>query len=113
MALFQSNMLWLRQLLSTLLNSGAGINTILHKIEEAIEHGYKPRNYGEDAYDLALLVYRLGGANLLYALNQRLALPSLHSVIRNHFSLVTITPTIGPITPDVIAANIRGVIVEP
>ena len=113
MALSQSDMPWLRQLLSTLLKSGAGINTMLCKIEEAIEHGYKPRNYGEDAYDLTLLVYRLGGASLLYALNQRLALPSLHSVIRNHFNLVTITPTIGPITPDVIAMNIRGVIVEP
>ncbi|KIN94711.1 hypothetical protein M404DRAFT_167565 [Pisolithus tinctorius Marx 270] len=113
MALSQSDLPWLRQLLSTLLKNGAGINAILRKIEEAIEHGYKPHNYTKDAYDLALLVYRLGGANLLYALNQRLALPSLCSVVQNHFSTVTITPTIGPITLDAIAMNIRGVIVEP
>ncbi|KAI6003279.1 hypothetical protein F5J12DRAFT_893920 [Pisolithus orientalis] len=108
MALSQSDLPWLRQFLSTLLKNGAGINAILHKIEEAIEHGYKPHNYTKDAYDLALLVYCLGGANLLYALNQHLALPSLHSVIQNHFSTITITPTIGPITLDAIAMNISG-----
>ena len=81
MALSQSDMPWLRQLLTTFLKSGAGINTILCKIEEAIEHGYKPCNYREDAYDLTLFVYCLGGANLLYVLNQHLTLSSLRSVI--------------------------------
>ncbi|KIN93973.1 hypothetical protein M404DRAFT_97578, partial [Pisolithus tinctorius Marx 270] len=76
MALSQSDLPWLWQLLTTLLNNGAGINTILRKIEEAIEHGYKPCNYSSDAYDLALLVYHLGGANLLYALNHCLGLLS-------------------------------------
>ncbi|KAI5994112.1 hypothetical protein F5J12DRAFT_726460, partial [Pisolithus orientalis] len=83
------------------------------KIEEAIEYGYKPCNYSSDAYDLALLVYCLGGANLLYVLNHRLGLLSLHSVVHNHFSPVTITPVIGTITLNVVVKNIHGVVVEP
>ncbi|KIJ57601.1 hypothetical protein HYDPIDRAFT_171623, partial [Hydnomerulius pinastri MD-312] len=71
MAVSQSDIPWLRHLLQTLLKNGASVNAILRRIEEALEHGYKPRGYSNEAYDLALLVYRIGGANLLYALNQR------------------------------------------
>ncbi|KIO07203.1 hypothetical protein M404DRAFT_50423, partial [Pisolithus tinctorius Marx 270] len=76
MALLDHDVPWLRQLLQTSLHNGTSIRTILRMIEDALEHGYRPKNHGTDAIDLALLVYRLGGANLLFVLNQRLALPS-------------------------------------
>ncbi|KIK80924.1 hypothetical protein PAXRUDRAFT_36050 [Paxillus rubicundulus Ve08.2h10] len=60
-----------------------GIGTILRKIEEALEHSYKPHGYSNKAYDLALLVYCVGGANLLHALNQCMCIPSLCSIHNN------------------------------
>jgi len=112
MAISQMDVPWLQQILQIQIKNGAGINTIIRRIEEALEKGYKPHGYSNDAYDLALLIYRIGGANLLYALNQRLSIPSLRT-LRNHLSFITITPTIGSIVLDTITANILGVIVEP
>ena len=73
-------MSWLQHLLQVQIKNGAGINTIVCRVEEAIKQGYKPRGYSNDAYDLALLIYRIGGANLLYALNQHMIIPSLRSL---------------------------------
>ena len=70
MAISQTDVPWLQRLLQVQLRNGAGINTIIRHIEEAIEQGYKPRGYSNDAYDLALLIYRIGGANLLYAIDE-------------------------------------------
>ena len=108
----QTDVPWFQHLLQVQIKNGAGVNTIICHVEEAIEQGYKPRGYSNDAYDLALLIYCIGGANLLYALNQQMSIPSLHS-LRNRLSFVTITPTIGPIIPDSIASNICNVIIEP
>ena len=111
MVISQTDVPWLQRLLQVQLRNGAGINMIIHHIEEAIEQGYKPRGYSNDAYDLALLIYQIGGANLLYAINQCMSVPSLHS-LRNHLSFVTIAPTISPIILDTIMANILNVIVK-
>lgn len=110
MAISQTDVPWLQRLLQVQLKNGAGINAIIRHIEEAIERGYKPCGYGDNAYDLALLIYRIGGANLLYVINQRMSIPSLHS-LRNRLSFVTIAPTIGPIILDTITANILNVII--
>ncbi|KAG1747472.1 hypothetical protein EDB19DRAFT_1905611 [Suillus lakei] len=65
-----------------------------------------------EADDLALLILHLGGHNLLYALSQRLPLPSLRTLGR-HTSFVKITPIIGQITMGVIQHNIAAVILAP
>ncbi|KAI6145815.1 hypothetical protein BKA82DRAFT_145307, partial [Pisolithus tinctorius] len=77
MAPLQADIPWLHQMLSSALKDGASICSILCKIEDALEHGYRPCNHSDEAYNLALLIYHLGGGNLLYALSHQLALPSL------------------------------------
>ncbi|KIJ10241.1 hypothetical protein PAXINDRAFT_86340, partial [Paxillus involutus ATCC 200175] len=72
MALSQCDTPWLQHILHTLLKNGASIQTILRRIEDAVVNGYNSHSYNQAEFDLALLVYCVGGANLLTALNQRL-----------------------------------------
>ena len=112
MALSQNNAPWLRHILQTLHKNGASIRTILCKIEEVISNGYKPHGYDQDEADLTLLIYHVGGANLLTTLNQRLCLPSV-CTIRHHTLSVQMTPTIGPISSKTIKKNIHTIAIEP
>jgi len=77
MALSQADMPWLCQLLQTALHNGTNVRTIIHMIEDALERGYRPCGHSTEANEITLLVYRLGGSNLLYVLSKCLALPSL------------------------------------
>ncbi|KIK75668.1 hypothetical protein PAXRUDRAFT_36970 [Paxillus rubicundulus Ve08.2h10] len=70
MALSQSDAPWLRHILQTLHNNGASIRTILRHIEDAVANSYKPHSYNEDERDLSILIYCVGGVNVLSALNQ-------------------------------------------
>ncbi|KAI6157458.1 hypothetical protein BKA82DRAFT_26280 [Pisolithus tinctorius] len=106
MALSDHDVPWLRQLLQTSLHNSTSICTILRMIEDALEHGYCPKNHRTDAIDLALLVYRLRGANLLFALNQHLALPSLRTLC-HHVSFTKVLPTIGHISSTTVETNIK------
>ncbi|KAG1802537.1 hypothetical protein EV424DRAFT_1474664 [Suillus variegatus] len=99
MALSQSDIPWLRNLLQTALKNGASIRTILRAIEDALERGYRPRGHSQDTLDLSLLILRLGGRNLL----------TLHQ----HTSFVKIAPTVGCITQDIIQQNIGSVALTP
>ncbi|KIK80979.1 hypothetical protein PAXRUDRAFT_157194, partial [Paxillus rubicundulus Ve08.2h10] len=77
MALVQCDVPWSCHLLQTVLNNGASVCAIVCMIEDALEHGHHPRRHSKESMDLLLLIYRLGRGNLLFVLNQRLALPSL------------------------------------
>ena len=112
MALSQCDAPWLQHILHTLLKNGASIHMILRRIEDAIMSGYHPHSYNQSDIDLALLVYHIGGANLLMALNQRLCLPAVRTVRKNTLS-IKITRTIGSITSKTIVQNIRTVTIEP
>ena len=112
MALSQADMPWLRQLLKTALHNGASIRTIIHMIEDALERGYRPHGHSTEANELALLVYRLGGSNLLYTLSKRLALPSLHT-LRSKMSFVKVMPTIGHISLETVKKNVQDVVIAP
>ncbi|KIJ08213.1 hypothetical protein PAXINDRAFT_89195 [Paxillus involutus ATCC 200175] len=81
-------------------------------LEDALERGYRPRGHSAEANDLALLIYRLGGANLLYALNQRLHIPSLRT-LRNKTSFIKITPTVGRISIETVKQNIANIVLAP
>jgi hypothetical protein len=112
MALAQSDIPWLKHLLQTLIHNGASIHMILCKIEEALERGYRPRGHSSEAYNLALLVYCIGGGSLLFALGHHMCIPSLHSLC-NNLSVIVITPTIGLISSETIGKNITNVAIEP
>ncbi|KAH7918867.1 hypothetical protein BV22DRAFT_1023900, partial [Leucogyrophana mollusca] len=94
------------------MRNGASIRAIINTIEAAIEGIYHPRGFGADDFDLALLVYRLGGHNLLYAMNHKLGLPSLRA-LRNHLDFTNIMPTVSTISADQIIHNITNVVIEP
>ncbi|KIK97226.1 hypothetical protein PAXRUDRAFT_766452 [Paxillus rubicundulus Ve08.2h10] len=111
MALTKADVPWLRKLLHIALKNGASIRAIVRLIEDALEAGYRPRGHSTEANDLALLIYRLGGANLLYALNQRLHIPSLQT-LRKKMLFIKIAPTIGHISIDTVQKNIHDVIIE-
>ncbi|KAG1873360.1 hypothetical protein C8R48DRAFT_594070 [Suillus tomentosus] len=64
MALSQSDIPGLRNLLQTALKNGANIRAILQTIEDTLERGYRPRGYSQDTLDLSLLILCLGGRNL-------------------------------------------------
>ncbi|KAG2131051.1 hypothetical protein DEU56DRAFT_757676 [Suillus clintonianus] len=98
------------QLLDVINERNVNLNTV--KLQDALECGYRPRTRGKEADDLALLILRLGGHNLLYALSQRLSLPSLRTLGR-HTSFVKIAPIIGQITMGVIQHNIAAVVLAP
>ncbi|KAG2339231.1 hypothetical protein BDR05DRAFT_977793 [Suillus weaverae] len=112
MALAQSDIPWLKHLLQTLICNGASIHTIPRKIEEALECGYCPRGHSSKAYDLALLISRIGGGSLLFALGCHMCIPSLHS-LHSNLSFIVITLTIGLISSEMIGKNIVNVAIEP
>lgn len=108
----QNDAPWLQHILNILLKNGAGIPTILCHIEDAITTGYNPHGYNQNKIDLAVLIYRVGGGNLLTALNQCLCLLAVRTIQQNTLS-VKITPTIGIITPKTIVQNIINIVLKP
>ncbi|KAG1837324.1 hypothetical protein DFJ58DRAFT_148198 [Suillus subalutaceus] len=86
----------LRQIINVALRNGASVREIVNKLEDALEGAYRPRGYGASNLDIATLVFRLGGRQLLFALNQSLGLPSIRT-LRTRSTFTTLTPTIGPI----------------
>ncbi|KAG2041052.1 hypothetical protein BDR03DRAFT_824097, partial [Suillus americanus] len=88
------------------------IREIVNKLEDALEGMYRPHGYGADDLDIATLVYRLGGWQLLFALNHKLSLPSLWT-LRTRSIFTTIIPTIGPIRHENIVENIHTIVLSP
>ena len=65
-------------LLQVCKDKGMGMRSILGRIDDAII--YKPKKYGEEDWDKALLVLRIGGPKLLYLLQVTDGYPSLRGV---------------------------------
>ncbi|KAH9937097.1 uncharacterized protein B0H18DRAFT_925397 [Fomitopsis serialis] len=57
-------------------------NELIKRVDESIEGFYHARGYTAFDFDLALLILRLGGRKLLYAMNQCLAIPSIRALRR-------------------------------
>ncbi|KAK7059407.1 hypothetical protein R3P38DRAFT_2496243 [Favolaschia claudopus] len=99
-------------LLSTAIRNGASVNTMIAQITEAVRGLRSTKGFTQLEHDLSLLIYRIGGHSLLYSLNHALGLPSLRT-IGNSARFVKISPCFGPVSIDVIRANIKKVILEP
>jgi hypothetical protein len=112
MAMSENDVPRVQHILSVALKKGSSVRQILTTLEDAIAGTYHPRGYSGDDLDLATLVYRLGGRQLMYALNHRLGLPSLRT-LQAHSIFTSITPTIGSISPDQFDANINTLIITP
>jgi hypothetical protein len=112
MAVSENDIPRLQQIINVALRHGTSVREIVNKLEDALEGAYCPRGYGADDLDIATLVYRLGGRQLLFALNHKLSLPSLRT-LRARSTFTTITPTIGPIRDEHMHENIHTIILGP
>ncbi|KIK44260.1 hypothetical protein CY34DRAFT_23175 [Suillus luteus UH-Slu-Lm8-n1] len=111
MAISENDVPRLQQVIKIALDNGASVREVVNKLEDAIEGVYRPRGYGSSDIDIATLVYRLGGRQLLYALNHQIGIPSIRT-LRARATFTTIMPTIGPIRPEQFDENIRNIILN-
>ncbi|KAG1829252.1 hypothetical protein EV424DRAFT_1470766 [Suillus variegatus] len=111
MAISENDIPRIHQVINIALRNGASIREIVNKLEDALEGVYRPRGYGADDLDIATLVFRLGGHQLLFALNHKLGLPSLRT-LRSKSTFTSLMPTIGPIRNEQLDHNIQTIIVD-
>jgi hypothetical protein len=64
----------LHKVIKIAMDNGASVWEVINKLEDAIEGVYRPRRYGSSDIDIATLVYRLRGHQLLYTLNHKLGI---------------------------------------
>jgi hypothetical protein len=100
----------LQQLVRQGLKEGASISTIISKIEQALDDTYHARGYKLKDFDIALLVFRLGGRKLLYALSKYISVPSIRALRRAH-ACTQLMPSIGAPKLDDILFNIRSIFI--
>ncbi|KAG2335875.1 hypothetical protein BDR05DRAFT_897578, partial [Suillus weaverae] len=91
--------------------NGASIREVINKLEDTLEGVYWPCRYGADAFDIATLVFRLGGRQLLFVLNQKLSIPSLRTLCANS-TFTSLMPTIGPICNEQYDQNIQTIVLD-
>ncbi|KAG1721835.1 hypothetical protein EDB19DRAFT_1898261 [Suillus lakei] len=89
MAISEQDIPRLQQIINVVLRNGAGASDL----------------------DIVTLVFRLGSRQLLFALNQSLSLPSIHT-LRTRSTFTVITPTIGPIQNEQLDENICSVVLS-
>ncbi|KAG1842417.1 hypothetical protein F4604DRAFT_1884751 [Suillus subluteus] len=111
MAISEKDIPCIHQIVDVALHHGSSVWEIVNKLEDALEGAYAPRGYGADDFDIATLVFRLGGHQLLFALNQSLGLPSLRT-LRTKSTFTSITPTIGSIRNEQFDQNIQNIVIS-
>ncbi|GJE91565.1 hypothetical protein PsYK624_077150 [Phanerochaete sordida] len=99
----------LQQLVRQGLKEHASISKIVQRVEDSLNKVYHARGYSEDDKDVSLMVLRLGGRKLLYALSQYIGIPSLRTLRRNAL-FTRLMPSIGAPQQDDIAFNLQSVI---
>ncbi|KAJ6456289.1 hypothetical protein C8R47DRAFT_996339 [Mycena vitilis] len=99
-------------IIETALRNGASIRAIVNKIYDAFEGLHTTKGFTDFEKDLGILIYRLGGRSLVYAMNHALNLPSLRTIC-NSGRFIKIAPTIGPIRAEEIRQNIQDVMLVP
>ncbi|KAF7376995.1 hypothetical protein MSAN_00117400 [Mycena sanguinolenta] len=112
-AVAENNIPRLHQLISVGIRRGSSPAALIRMMQSALEGVYRPRPVLDSrTLDIALMIYRLGGRKLLYAVNHGLGLPSLRT-LRNHMAFTKIMPTVGTISVEDIIHNIREVVFKP
>ena len=109
MAVAENEVPRIHQLLRQALKEGAGVSKILAKLEDGLCGVYHARGYSADDRDIALLVLRLGGRKLLYAMSQHISIPSIR-YLRHHSAFTKLTPSLGTPSLNEIKGNIDAVL---
>ncbi|KAG1761169.1 hypothetical protein EDD22DRAFT_954319 [Suillus occidentalis] len=111
MAISENDIPRIHQVINIALRNGPSIREVVNKLEDALEGVYRPRGYGAGDFDIATLVFRLGGHQLLFALNQKLNIPSLRTLCANS-TFTSLMPTIGPIRNKQYDQNIQTIVLD-
>ncbi|KAG8750285.1 hypothetical protein FRC11_010563 [Ceratobasidium sp. 423] len=106
-AISESDDVAVGRLIQTALRNNAGPKTIISRIVEAHKGLFHPRNYSQKSFDLAVLVHKIGGPRLLFALAEAMSLPSLSTIYRR-VNLPYLSPSVGFPTRDEVLANIHS-----
>jgi hypothetical protein len=88
---------------------GWSVEKLLDKARQALDGKYHPKNFSDLEFDLAIVIYELGGAAALYALHKSpFAFPARETLVnrRQDFKLRI---TVGPVKMSDIMANIETV----
>ncbi|KAF7328555.1 hypothetical protein MVEN_02543200 [Mycena venus] len=105
--LFANQVPRLPRLLSTAKKEGWSTTKTAEKSQLAIDGKYHPRNYTEFDRDLAILMYELGGAAALHALNKALImLPSRRTIVETRREM-NLRITVGDVKVSEILENIE------
>ncbi|KAJ7888587.1 hypothetical protein B0H14DRAFT_2433366, partial [Mycena olivaceomarginata] len=112
MAITTNDVPRIHAIIETAMRNGVSIRAMANRIFDAFEGLHRTKGFTGLELDLGILIYRLGGRSLLYAMNHALNLPSLRTIC-NSAKFIKITPTIGPISADEIRENIRNVAAVP
>ncbi|KAH9836314.1 uncharacterized protein C8Q71DRAFT_76946 [Rhodofomes roseus] len=72
----------IKHLITQGLKDRVSTSELLKRVDESTEGVYHARGYSAFDFDLALLILRLGGRKLLYAMNHCLAIPSIRALRR-------------------------------
>ena len=96
----------LKQLVAQGLKDGVSVGTLVETIQRAVDDTYRARQYDSDDMDIALMVYRLGGRKLVYAMNHYISVPSLATLRRSKI-FTRIMPSLALPTKDDIRHNIQ------
>ncbi|KAG8709531.1 hypothetical protein FRC09_000625, partial [Ceratobasidium sp. 395] len=107
-ALAQSDDVAVGRIVRVAIRQGCGVRAIVTRIGQAREGLYHCQHYLKKDIDVALLVLRIGGPRLLYALSKATNLPSLSTVYR-HSERSYLQPSIAFPTMDEVLANILSI----
>ncbi|KAG2029090.1 hypothetical protein BDR03DRAFT_1051571, partial [Suillus americanus] len=111
MAISEKDIPCIHQIVDVALCHGSSVREVVNKLKDALEGAYTPRGYGTDDLDITTLIFRLGGRQLLFALNQSLGLPSLRTLCTKS-TFTSIVPTIGPIQDEQFDQNIQNLVIH-
>ncbi len=83
MAIMESNILRLRELLMVSYRASASVVSLLEKVKQAAQQKYSPKSYSEAQYQLGYLLYKIGGRAATDLAHTTLGTPSVDTSKRH------------------------------
>ncbi|EMD31048.1 hypothetical protein CERSUDRAFT_60567, partial [Gelatoporia subvermispora B] len=108
MAVASNDVPRLQQLVRQGLKERVSILKLVNRIEASLDDVYHARGYSSKDHDISMLVFRLGGRKLLYALNHHISIPSLRT-LRRHMHFTRLMPSLGQPTSQEITFNMTEI----
>ncbi|KAH9951507.1 hypothetical protein B0H21DRAFT_681162, partial [Amylocystis lapponica] len=105
MAVATGNVPRFQQLVRQGLNERVSVSQLVSRLSETVAGLYQCRSYDQSDLDVLLLVLRLGGQKLLYAMSQHIALPSIRA-LRHRGKFMRLMPSLGVPTSEEIKFNL-------